>query len=52
MTISFPGVASPIKHVTAKLLQLHYDYAEKTVQSILLNIFWGNKIINFKNQKD
>jgi len=31
MAITFPVLASPIQHVSAKLLELHHDYAEKTV---------------------
>jgi hypothetical protein len=51
MAISFPLLARPLEHVSAKLLQLHHDYAEKTVHWIAHEYFLGQHDYKLKIKK-
>ena len=46
IAVSFPVLTSTTEHVSAKLLEIHHNYAEKTVTQMCMNIFWGKKIIS------
>ena len=51
MVISFPLLASPIERVSAKLLELNHDYAEKTVQWNAHEYFLGQHDYKLKTKK-
>jgi hypothetical protein len=50
-SLSFPILASPIQHVSAKLLEIHHDYAEKTVHWNASKYFLGQHDYKLKIKK-